>query len=59
VLATRGGEQALAKNYIAMCEEIAEHVTDELIAGSGHWVAEEKPDAFVRLFLGFDDIARN
>jgi pimeloyl-ACP methyl ester carboxylesterase len=59
VLASGGGAQALAKNYIAMCEELADNVTGHLIPGSGHWVAEEQPDAFVRMFLNFDTSARN
>lgn len=54
VLATGGGEQSLARNYLPMCEEVAENVTGKLIAGSGHWVAEEQPQAFVDLFLAFE-----
>lgn len=58
VLASGGGEQTLAKNYAVMCEDIAHHVTGELIPHSGHWVAEENPSAFVDTFLRFDDRAR-
>ncbi|MEU2198966.1 alpha/beta hydrolase [Isoptericola sp. NPDC019482] len=58
VLASGGGEQALARNYPPMVEEIAEDVTGQLIAGSGHWVAEETPQEFVDLFVDFDTRAR-
>jgi pimeloyl-ACP methyl ester carboxylesterase len=54
VLASGGAEQALAKNYQPMCEEIADNVTGRLVPGSGHWVAEEKPGYFVDMFLEFD-----
>lgn len=59
VLASGGGAQALASNYIGMCEEIAENVTGHLIPDSGHWIAEEQPEYFIRLFLQFDNDARN
>lgn len=58
VLATGGGAQSLAVNYPPMCEEIAEDVRGELIPECGHWVAEEQPERFTRLFLDFDDTAR-
>lgn len=58
VLASGGGAQALAKNYPGMCEDVAVNVRGELIADSGHWVAEEQPEKFVELFLDFDAAAR-
>lgn len=58
VLASGGGAQGLASNYLAMCEEIADNVTGKLISQSGHWVAEENPAEFVETFLEFDSRAR-
>jgi pimeloyl-ACP methyl ester carboxylesterase len=57
-LASGGGAQTLAKNYPPMCEEIAENVTGHLVPNAGHWVTEEQPDSFVRMFLDFDAHAR-
>lgn len=59
VLASGGGAQALAVNYLSMCEDIAENVRGELIPECGHWVAEEQPEHFTRLFLDFDTDARS
>ncbi|GAA1287840.1 alpha/beta fold hydrolase [Streptomyces javensis] len=58
VLASGGATQALAANYKAMCEEIADHVTGHLVEGAGHWVPEENPEGFLRMFLDFDNRAR-
>lgn len=58
VLASGGGAQALAVNYLPMCEEVAENVTGSLIPECGHWIAEEKPLEFVDLFVDFDAGAR-
>lgn len=58
VLATGGGAQALATNYLPMCEEIAENVTGHLVPDAGHWVPEEQPEALTRLWLEFDSTAR-
>lgn len=58
VFATGGAEQALARNYGPMTEDVAENVTFELIPGSGHWVAEEQPEQFTARFLDFDAAAR-
>ena len=41
-----------------MCEEIALDVTGHLVPDAGHWVAEENPDYFCRMFLQFDSSAR-
>lgn len=58
VLASGGAAQALAANCKPMCEEFAHNVTGELVPDSGHWVPEENPDYFVRMFLDFDGKAR-
>jgi pimeloyl-ACP methyl ester carboxylesterase len=58
VLASGGGAQTLAANYAPMCEEIALDVTGHLVPDAGHWVAEENPDYFCRMFLQFDSSAR-
>lgn len=59
VLASGGAEQALAKNYPTMCEEIAESVTGHLVPDCGHWVAEERPDYFSDMFCDFDAAVRD
>jgi hypothetical protein len=41
-----------------MCEEIAIDVTSHLVPDAGHWVAEENPDYFCRMFIDFDTSAR-
>lgn len=41
-----------------MCEEIAENVTGHLVPDAGHWVAEENPAYFTRMFLDFDASTR-
>ncbi|WP_405632958.1 hypothetical protein OG933_43360 [Streptomyces sp. NBC_00016] len=41
-----------------MCEEIAENVTGHLVPDAGHWVAEENPACFTRMFLDFDASTR-
>ena len=41
-----------------MCEEVATNVTGHLVPDAGHWVAEENPDGFTRMFLDFDRAAR-
>ncbi|WP_460798672.1 alpha/beta fold hydrolase [Microbacterium sp. GXF0217] len=58
VLASGGGAQSLASNYLPMCREIAEDVRGELIPECGHWVAEERPEHFVRMFVDFDTDVR-
>lgn len=59
VLASGGGAQKLAANYLPMCQEIAHDVTGYLVPDCGHWVAEENPSDFVRMFLDFDHDARS
>jgi pimeloyl-ACP methyl ester carboxylesterase len=58
ILASGGGAQTLAANYAPMCEEIAIDVTGHLVPDAGHWVAEENPDYFCRMFIDFDASAR-
>ncbi|MET7320574.1 alpha/beta hydrolase [Streptomyces sp. NPDC005549] len=58
VLASGGATQALATHYQGMCEEIADHVTGHLVEQAGHWVPEENPEGFLRMFLDFDHRAR-
>ena len=58
VLASGGAAQTLAANYPGMCEEVATNVTGHLVPDAGHWVAEENPDGFTRMFLDFDRAAR-
>jgi pimeloyl-ACP methyl ester carboxylesterase len=58
VLASGGGAQILAANYGPMCEEVANDVTSHLVPDAGHWVAEENPDYFCRMFIDFDTSAR-
>jgi nucleoside-diphosphate-sugar epimerase len=58
VLASGGGAQTLAANYAPMCEEIAIDVTGHLVPDAGHWVAEENPGYFCRMFIDFDTSAR-
>ncbi len=41
-----------------MCEEIATDVTGHLVPDAGHWVAEENPDYFCRMFIEFDTSPR-
>ena len=58
VLASVGGAQTLAANYAPMCEEVAIDVTGHLVPAAGHWVAEENPDYFCRMFIEFDNRVR-
>lgn len=58
VWATGGGAQSLAANYEPMCREIADDVTGGLVPDAGHWVPEENPEEFARMFVDFDQSAR-
>ena len=58
VLASGGASGPLASNFRAMCEEIAETVTDQLVPDCGHWVPEEQPAYFTEMFCEFDAVAR-
>jgi pimeloyl-ACP methyl ester carboxylesterase len=58
LLASGGGAQTLAANYAPMCEEVAANVTGHLVPDAGHWIPEENPDGFTRMFLDFDRAAR-
>ena len=58
VLASGGASGPLSKNFRAMCEEVADSVTDHLVPDCGHWVAEEQPTYFTEMFCEFDGAAR-
>ena len=58
VLASGGAANPLAGHFRAMCEEVAHSVTDELVPDCGHWVPEEQPAYFTRMFCEFDAAAR-
>lgn len=58
VLASGGGSNPLARRFRAMCEEIADSVTERIVPGCGHWVAEEQPGYFTEMFCDFDAAAR-
>ncbi|OAN41867.1 alpha/beta hydrolase [Mycolicibacterium iranicum] len=58
VLASGGASNPLAQHFRAMCEEVADSVTDELVPDCGHWVAEEQPAYFTTMFCEFDAAAR-
>lgn len=58
VLASGGASNPLATRFRAMCEEVAESVTGQLVPDCGHWVAEEQPAYFTRMFCAFDAAAR-
>lgn len=42
-----------------MTDDIADNATFEHIPDSGHWVAEDQPEAFVSTFLACDISARS
>ncbi len=48
-----GGEQWLGLLMQRMVEPIADNLRTEVIAGSGHFVPEEAPEAVVRLLQAF------
>lgn len=58
VLASGGAANPLAAHFRAMCEEVAHSVTEHLVPECGHWVAEEQPEYFTRMFCEFDAAAR-
>ncbi|OFJ51008.1 alpha/beta fold hydrolase [Mycolicibacterium grossiae] len=58
VLASGGAANPLAAHFRAMCEEVAHSVTEHLVPKCGHWVAEEQPEYFTRMFCEFDAAAR-
>ncbi|WP_111508012.1 alpha/beta fold hydrolase [Mycobacterium kyogaense] len=59
VLASGGASNPLARNFRAMCEEVAHSVTEQLVPDCGHWVAEEQPEYFTQMFCDFDASARD
>ena len=48
-----GGGSFLANEAEAMAREYYEDVTVGTVEGSGHWIAEEQPEGFVKEVLGF------
>lgn len=46
-----GGERGLGSNVRQMVEQVAEHVTGGVIQGSGHFLAEERPDEVAQQIL--------
>ena len=48
-----GGEKALGAKVAQMVEAVAEHVTAATIADCGHFIPEEQPAEFMRLFQEF------
>jgi pimeloyl-ACP methyl ester carboxylesterase len=58
VWACGGACNPLAEKFQAMCEEVADSVTAGLVPDCGHWVAEEQPRYFTRMFCEFDAAAR-
>jgi pimeloyl-ACP methyl ester carboxylesterase len=53
VLAVGGATSTSGPLVEEMMEEVAEDVTGVRIPGTAHWIAEEKPDAFVSALLDF------
>ncbi|MCV7420488.1 alpha/beta hydrolase [Mycobacterium yunnanensis] len=58
VLASGGAANPLATNFLDMCEEVADSATGQLVPDCGHWVAEEQPAYFTKMFCDFDAAAR-
>ena len=48
-----GGESFLLPGALEMLKEVHESVETEEVEGSGHWIAEEVPDGFVKAVLGW------
>jgi pimeloyl-ACP methyl ester carboxylesterase len=48
-----GGENALGAKVAQMVEAVAKHVTAKTIANCGHFIPEEQPTEFMRLFQNF------
>ncbi|WP_010163414.1 alpha/beta fold hydrolase [Sphingomonas sp. PAMC 26617] len=48
-----GGEQSYGPQIVAMLQEFATDVTGGSIAGSGHWIREERPAELTELILRF------
>ena len=52
-LALSGSESFLAPGAGDMLKEVHESVEVEEVEGSGHWIAEERPEGFVKAVLGW------
>ena len=48
-----GGDKGVGANVAIMIEAVAKHVTGKTIAKCGHFIPEEKPDEFMKLFQDF------
>ena len=48
-----GGEKALGAKVAQMVEAVAKNVTGKVIPACGHFIPEEQPAEFIRLFLEF------
>ena len=48
-----GGDKALGDKVAQMVRAVAQHVTAKTIAECGHFIPEERPDEFMRLFQDF------
>lgn len=49
-----GGEKSFGRLQAAIMRQVATEVQEEVVAGSGHWLMEEKPEytvALIRKFL--------
>jgi pimeloyl-ACP methyl ester carboxylesterase len=53
VLAVHGAISNTGPRMKDMMREVANHVTTLYVADTGHWVAEENPDGFVKGLLAF------
>jgi pimeloyl-ACP methyl ester carboxylesterase len=54
-----GGEKSTSGALVeAMMREVAEDVTSVIVAGTAHWVPEERPEAFTAALLEFMNTSR-
>jgi pimeloyl-ACP methyl ester carboxylesterase len=50
-----GGEKSLGPLQAVIMRDVATNVREEVVAGSGHWLMEERPDYTVALIRKFLD----
>ena len=48
-----GEKSFVAEDAVELAKEMYEDVKKGLVEGSGHWLAEEHPEDFVRKVMGF------
>lgn len=53
-----GGEKSFGLTMAAVMRAAATNVTEAVVAGSGHWLMEEQPEATVKLVRGFLDAGK-